>query len=271
MIVEYIAIVFSGESNMSDKDTALPIRSQADGLDERVHVKIVDGTNPSVNQTTVDSDKNLHVEIHGDDPAASDKVVRLSELGAITPDGVYDVTNNTKPGNSGLIAHQRSATPGDATQTERITSVTYATDNVKALDVALHDENGAPFSISNPLPTVVVETEGGVEVQDHQASALPLAVNGVENHDYTVTVGKTLKMFQILASASGKIKVEVSVDIGAGLVVKATYFNSTATPNVDTTFKIPFSVAATKQVRIAITNRDNQPMDVYSTVIGVES
>lgn len=253
---------------MSDKDTSLPVRTQADGTDERLHVKIVDGTSPSVNQTTVDGDKNLHVEIHGNEPVAqADKVIRVSNLGAITPDGVYDATDNTKPGNSGLIAHTRSASPGDATQTERISSVTYATDNVKALDVALHDENGAPYTVLNPLPTVVVETEGGTEVQDHKASATPLAVNGVENHDYTVTTGKTLKLYQIMASASGKIKVEVLVDA----VVKATYFNSTATPNVESTFKIPFSVAAGLVVRIAITNRDNQPMDVYSTIIGIES
>ena len=257
---------------MTDFQSSLPVRSEADGVDAHVLTKICDGTSPSSNQAIVDGDKNLHVEIHGNEPVAgADKVIRVSNLGAITPDGVYDGTNNTKPGNSGLIAHTRSASPGDATQTERISSVTYATDNVKALDVALHDENGAPYTVLNPLPTVVVETEGGVEVQDYQASALPLAVNGVENHDYTVTVGKTLKLFQIMASASGKIKVEVSVDLGAGLVVKASYFNSTATPNVESTFKIPFTVAAGLKVRIAITNRDNQPMDVYSTIIGIES
>ena len=44
---------------MADYDSGLPIRSEVDGTDERVHVKIVDGTtDPAVNQTRVDSDNN---------------------------------------------------------------------------------------------------------------------------------------------------------------------------------------------------------------------
>ena len=260
---------------MADQDTSLPVRSQADGTDERLHCKIVDGkVFPAVNQTEVDSDNNLHVEIHGNAPGvtAVDHVVRTSELGAITPDGVYSLTNNTKPGNVGVITSARAVTPDDTTQTFRVTGIQGVTStDVHAMDVALHDENGEPYTVANPLPTVVVETEGGTEIHENQESISPLAVNGTEQHDYIVSGGKTLKLYQILASASGKIKVQLQVDLGSGLVDKAVYFNSTANTNIDTTFKIPFTIAATKKVRIIITNRDNQPQDVYSTIMGVES
>lgn len=254
-----------------DQNTSLPVRTQADGTDERLHVKIVDGvTSPAVNQTEVDADNNLHTEIHGNDPSAADQVVRLSELGAVTPDGVYDVTNNTKPGNVGVIAHTRSGSPGDATQTERITSVTHVGTNVKALDVSLHDEAGAAYSTANPLPVFVSETEGGAGIHDFYDNP-NVAVGSTVNHDYTVNAAKTLKFWQIVVAASGKIKVELYVDLGAGLVRQAVYFNSTANTNVDCTFKIPFTVAATLKVRLAVTNRDNQPQDIYSLIVGVEN
>jgi hypothetical protein len=67
-------------------------------------------------------------------------------------DGVYDIINNADPDNVGLIAHSRNASPADAHQTERLTSVTSGT--VKALDVSLHDENGVPYSSSNNLNVI---------------------------------------------------------------------------------------------------------------------
>lgn len=261
-----------GRKRMADKDTALPVRSQADGTDERLHCKIVDGVaDPAINRTQVDEDYNLHVEIHGNAPGvtAVDHVIRTSELGAITPDGVYHSADNTKPGNSGVITSTRAITPDDSTQSFRVTGVkgTVPDGAVHAMDVALHDEAGNAYGVTNPLPVVVSEVEGGTPVQVFQASAVPLAVSGVENHDYPVTAAKTMKFWQVLASASGKIKVEVFVNA----VLKATYFNSTANTNVETTWKVPFTAAAAQVVRVRITNRDNQPMDVYSTIIGVES
>lgn len=248
---------------MADYDSGLPIRSEADGTDERVHVKIVDGTNPAVNQTTVDSDSNLHVEIHGNDPAGVDRVVRTSEIGALTPDGVYDATDNTKPGNVGLIASVRDAAPGDTTQTQRLTSVTNG--DKRLLDVSIHDEDGAVFSEDNPFPVTVVDAEG-TEVSNYQTSA-SVAANASVNHDYTVA-GTDLKLQQIFASGSGKIKVEVRVGPTLTLVSKFVGFNSTANPNIEFTLKSPITVPVGDIVRVVITNRDNQPQDVYSTVVG---
>jgi hypothetical protein len=257
---------------MADYNSGLPIRSEADGLDERVHVKIVDGTNPAVNQVTVDSDKNLHVEIHGNDPAGVDRVVRTSELGALTPDGVYDASNNTKPGNSAIIVHSRAVSPGDAQSVIRATGInsTVNTD-VWAQDVAIRDEQGNPFSASNPLPVTLVDSEGD-EINDYKA-APAIIKDATDNHDYTVTALKTLKLQQIEASASGKMKMEVKVETGVATNVFTTkwvMFNSTANPNLSLWIKEQLTVAAGVRVRVTLKNLDNQPQDLYSTISGHE-
>lgn len=247
---------------MADHDSSLPIRTEADGTDARVHVKIVDGANPA-NRATVDSDLNVHTQVHGDDPTGGDEVLRLSELGAITPDGLYSATDNTKPGNVGLIASVRDAAPSDTTQTQRLTSVT---NNAKRLlDVSIHDEAGAAYSESNPLPVTLTDSEGE-EIHNYTTSA-SVAANATVNHDYVVA-GTDLKFQQIFASGSGKIKVEVRVGPALTLVSKFVGFNSTATPNVEFTLKFPITVPVGDTVRVSIQNRDNQPQDVYSTISG---
>lgn len=253
---------------MADYDSGLPIRSEADGADERVQVKIRDSANPALG-AVVDADGNLHNEMHGNDPASTDRVLRLSEQGALTPDGVYDVATNTKPGNIGLIASSRNATPGDSTQTERLTSVTNGTK--KLLDIALHDESGAVFSASNPLPVTSVDSEG-TEVNDYN-TATDLASGGTSNHDYTVTASTTLKLSQIHASASGKMKIEVQIETGVAtgtFNTRFVQFNSTAAPNMLVTIQENITVAAGVRVRVIRTNNDNQPMNVYSTICGHE-
>lgn len=254
---------------MSDYNSGLPVRSEADGVDEKVIVKITDGQMGGTNQMTVDSDQNAHVEIHGNDPAGVDRVVRTSELGALTPDGVYSASDNTKPGNSGLIASVRDAAPSDTTQTQRVTAVTNGTKRL--LDVSIHDENGAPFSASNPLPVTSVDSEG-TEVNNYDTSAA-IAAGASDNHDYTVTAATTLKLYQIWASASGKMKIEVQVETGVATDVWTTRFvafNSTANPNIEIVIRENITVAAGVRVRVIRTNKDNQAQDVYSTISGHE-
>jgi hypothetical protein len=255
---------------MADYNSSLPVRSEADGTDERLHSKIVDGANPS-QMATVDADLNLHVEMHGNDPAGVDRVVRLSELGALTPDGVYDVANNTKPGNLGLIASSRAAAPDDTTQTQRITSVIDTGGTVRALDVSMHDEDGNPFSNTNPLPVTLTDPPGA-KINDYATSAAVAAAASV-NHDYTVTAAETLELSHIYASGSGMIKCEVKVETAAAsnvFVTKFVGFNSTANSQIDFWINEAIEVATGVRVRLTITNRDKQPQDVYSTISGHE-
>ncbi len=252
---------------MADQNTGLPVRTEADGTDERLHAKIVDGLTPA-QRMEVDTDRNAHVEIHGNDPAAVDRVVRTSELGALTPDGVYHAANNTKPGNSGMIAHTRSATPGDTTQNKRVTSVTGA-GNREALDVALSDETGTPYSTTNPLPVTLTDSEG-TEVNDHAQSAATVVAASV-NHEYTAIGVFVLTAWR--GCASGKMKAELSVETGLATGIfanKFVEFNSTANPNVGHELREPIRVAAGVKVRLKKTNLDNQAQDLYSTIVGHE-
>lgn len=252
-----------------DYNSGLPIRSESDGADEKVIVKITDGVPGSVNQMSVDSDKNAHVEVHGNDPAGLDRVLRVSEIGALTPDGVFNATNNTKPGNLGLVASSRSLTLGDATQTERLTSIANGTK--KLLDISIHDENGEAFSASNPLPVTNVDSEG-TEVNNFNTSVNVVA-GASANHDYTVTALTTLKLTSIWASASGKMRVQVQVETGIASGVFNTIFvgfNSTASPNIEISIKEAITVTAGVRVRVIKMNNDKQSQDLYTTISGHE-
>ena len=189
---------------MADKNTSLPVRTEADGTDERLHTKIVDPNNPDTQQAEVDTDNNLHTEAHGNDPSNVDRVLRTSEQGHASIDGEYDAANNTDPSNIGLIGHTRNATPGDTQQTERLTSIEDSGGTVRALDISMHDENGEAYTPDNPLPVAVEESEGDEKHEEH--TAVDVAKDATNTQDYSVADGRTLLLYQILGSASGKMK-----------------------------------------------------------------
>lgn len=257
---------------MSDYDSGLPVRTEADGTDERLHMKIVDGINPAVNQATVDSDKNLKVSPYGnrtDD--AADVALQLSEEGKVVTRGDYEVDDNSEPSSSGLVAGIRSTDNLRTDQTEHVTSIENGAGTVRALDISLHDEDGEAYSANNPLPVTFEESEG-VEVVDYNTSAA-VAKDATVTHDYTVTALKKLIGEEAWVSGSGKLKAEIQLETAAAAGTYNTIFtafNSTANPNVRIPLEKIVSQAAGAIVRIEITNRDNQPQDVYSTLLAVE-
>ncbi len=257
---------------MADQNTSLPVRSQADGLDERLHAKLVDYADPSgVDKQLEITEKLAHVRVHGQDEAGTKVQLRLSEDGHANGDGIYDATDNTDPASVGLVALERNAAPADSQQVQRLTSRSNGTGSIRSLDVSLLDENAEPFTASNPLPVTVVDSEG-TEVNDYLASAA-VAAGASANHDYTVTAGTTLKLTQVWASASGKMKVEVQVETGVGtgtFTSRFVAFVSASDNNVAVSIPEAISVAAGVRVRVIRTNRDNQAQDLYSTISGHE-
>lgn len=255
---------------MADYNSSLPVRSEAD-VDERVQVKIVDATNPDTQQMEVDTDGNLHAEAHGNDPAGVDRVLRTSEQGHANVSGLYDGTNNTDPANIGIVAHVRDVAPADNQQTERLTSIENAAGDVRALDISLHDEDGEAYSFTNPLPVFQTESDGD-EIVDYNTST-SVAANSSVNHDYTVSAARTFLGSMLSVSGSGKLKAELQLETVAGSSVYNTVavkFNSTSDPNVDFELKKIIKQITGANVRVVITNRDNQPQDVYSTLLGIE-
>lgn len=136
----------------------------------------------------------------------------------------------------------------------------------------LYLSTGTAVSNANPLPVTVVDSTGGSSVNDYK-DATSIAANASDNHDYTVTAGKTLSLRQITSSASGKAKMEVKVETGVATGVFTSYhveFNSTSSPNMEWKLSDAISVAAGVRVRVTMTNRDNQSQDLYSTISGFE-
>jgi hypothetical protein len=111
--------------------------------------------------------------------------------------------------------------------------------------------------------TVVDPTASNTELVDYNTS-VAVAVGASADHDYTVGSGITLKLDDVYASASGRIKVEVIAD-GSTIFVG---FNSAAQHEVKFSPKGKVEVAAGAVLRVSITNEDESPQDVYSTSLG---
>lgn len=254
-----------------DKNAGQPIRSEADGADERVHIKIVDGkAGTAVNKAEVDSDNNVHVEVHGNDPTGTDRAVRLSETGETAIDGTYDGTNNTNPSNIGVVTQERNAVASDSRQTMKPTSIRGTTDTtVVALDVSLHDENGNKYSDSNPLAVAVVENKG--EEVHEEDTAEDVAKDGTATHDYTVIAGKKMYFSQCELSGSGRALFVISISLdGTAFTKKFTKRVSASNNNASLVLKNAITIPAGGKVRVEKTNKDvGGSFDLDSTICGV--
>lgn len=257
----------------TDHKSSLPVRSEKDGLDERLHTKIVDFEAPDAAENQVQvSEKLLHVRTFGHDESGDKKQILTNEKGNIAIDGDYDVANNSNPSSSGLVLHDRTATgvlPTRENQNVRPTGKSYD-DGVKtivALDIALHDEEGKPFSEENPLPVTFSESEGE-EVHDFKDSAAPIAKDASDSHTYIVPVGKVFLFEQVIMDASVQHKIEVAYGTAGAEVRKFVRFG---TKSKDSSFELKRSVRLTagQQIVITRTNQDQQSATLFSTIVGL--
>jgi hypothetical protein len=249
-------------------ESSLPVRSEADGASARVHVKMVDYTDPDTagNQAQI-SDGNVHTYVHGQNPAGTEEMLRTSELGAPVIDGLYDATNNTDPSNMGLVGMVRNATPDETQQTLRLTGKANAAGDVRALDVALHSSNGEAISNTNPIPVYITGEVAGTDVLERFTTA-DLASGSPTTFNYTVPSGFVFTLQKVSASASGRIIVQIKLGTTASEVIKKDLFNSTAFPNVEYEFSRPQNMADTQSVKVTIENCDKGANDVFATIEG---
>jgi len=130
---------------------------------------------------------------------------------------------------------------------------------------------GADVTVTNPVPVVFSDIIG-TPINDFKDAA-SIAAAASDNHDYTVTAGKTLYLNQIESSASGKAKMQLAVETGVAtgvFTIGFVQFNSTATPDMSILIQNAIPVAAGVRVRVTMTNRDNQSQDTYSSICGYE-
>lgn len=137
----------------------------------------------------------------------------------------------------------------------------------------LKDENGAAYSETNPLHVTISDEPATNEVHDYNTVA-SVAAAATSEHTYSVANGDTFILKQFMVSGSGKMKIELQIGDGAAseaFTSKMVMFNSTANPNMVMELKQPLEILGTVNtttVKIIRTNRDKQPQDVYSTIMG---
>lgn len=130
--------------------------------------------------------------------------------------------------------------------------------------------NSIPVVIASdqsPVSVTMGEVSTGIVASYQTASAVANGSTGTLT--YTVTVGKTLYLKQIIASASGG-PVRVQVDYGVGPTIICVGFTSTAFPNYDETFAQPIAIPSATTVNIKIMNNAGAAQDIYGTFIGHE-
>jgi len=156
-------------------------------------------------------------------------------------------------------------------------SVTVSSTDLDIRDLDATQDNVA---ISDGTDTLAVNTDGsinvvlqedvGTEIINYDTQAA-LASGATDNHDWTSAAAS--RLYQIFASASGKLRIEVQIETGAATNVFNTIavgFNSTATPNIDLTLAKYAAVANGARVRVIRRNNDNQAQDVYSTIVAIQ-
>lgn len=262
----------------NDIDSQLPVRSVADGTDERVLVKIQDATDPGgVDKGVEVSEKKAHVRNFSKDSDGNDQEVLLSQEGHNLTNGDYDAVSNKRPSSNGSILHDRKNTaelPGEADQNKRPTAVAYdngVDETVICADVAIRDEDGVPYSKDNPMPVSIEESEGE-EILLHLESAAKITKNNSDEQEYTAVGEFELEQWGI--SASGYMKGELFLEDGVGagtFTSKGVIFNSTAQPNAQLLYKRALKVAAGVKIKIERTALDNQSLALYSFMNGLEN
>lgn len=253
---------------MADYNSSLPIRTESAG---DVAVKVSDATLPS---------QQLKVNANGS--------VDVNVLNNITLTGEVEIKNDT--GNPVPISAASLPLPSGAA-----TSALQTTGNssLSSIDTKLPsgltvttgrllvDGSGVtqPISAASlPLPsgasTSALQTTGNASlssidskltikngIADYNTSA-SLAGGGTSNHTYTAV--SNFYFTGAEASGSGKMKIEVRVN-GTTRFVQ---FNSTSSPNMSVKAPEPLLITSGQTIQIIRTNRDNQPQDVYSTILG---
>lgn len=122
---------------------------------------------------------------------------------SIDVSGVYDSGSNPSPDSIGLIASERDVSPTNSTQVNRLTSIKNG--DTTALDVALRDENGDPYSALNPLnvvsPSNTISTGSPTTPTVTDVSSVILAANSSRKYVYIVNNSSVVMHIQLGQSA----------------------------------------------------------------------
>lgn len=224
----------------------------------------VDVTGSDVTATVTATDLDIRDLVFATDKVdVSDSVIALDAATLAALENTTVTVDNAAGAAAVNIQDGGNSITVDATNLD-IRDLTHASDSVKIGD-------GTDFLAINTDGSinVVPLEDNGTETVDYNTAAA-LAGGATSNHD--LVFASASKLFQVYASASGKLKIEVQVETGAATGTFNTVmvaFNSTATPNIDATLSKYALIPAGARVRVIRTNKDNQAQDVYSTIVGI--
>lgn len=228
---------------MADYNSSLPIRTENNG---DVVAKIADATIPS-QQLAIDSSGRVTAKFN---------------------DGTGNALTSQASGSQRALDVGIDVA-GVQIDPRQIRSLAASGDSVKSW---IQDSTGNAINNANPLPVTISSATSGVAKVDYN-TASAIAANATSNHDYAITSTKTLYLYKVFGSASGKLKIEVQTSPdGTTFTTRFVGFNSTANPVISMDLSIegfPVTGAGSK-VRVIRTNLDKQSEDVYSSIVGIE-
>lgn len=141
---------------------------------------------------------------------------------------------------------------------------------VNLLNLAGSEINPATDETLQAILAALEGTPSNEKVQDYLDS-INVPAGGAVNHDHTPAAGKTFKLEQVLATASGRIRVDVQVGPVSALVTVATFRNSVASPDLNEVLAESVEATAPNIVRLVKTNLEAGDMDVETTMVGKEA
>ncbi len=256
-----LAVNADGSINAVVSSTNLDIRDLAFATDK----VDVTGSDVTVSNTVTVQSTNLDIR---DLVFATDKVDVSGSTVALDAPTLAALESITVQNGSGAAAVNiqdgGNSITVDAADLD-VRDLTHVSDSVKIGD-------GTDFLAINTDGSinVVFQEDPGTEIVDYNTAA-SVAAGATSNHDWTSAAAS--KLFQVFASASGKLRIEIQVETGSATNVFNTIavgFNSTANPNINITLAKFRSVPNGARVRVIRRNADNQAQDVYSTIIAVQ-
>lgn len=271
---QQLKVLVDGSINVNDNGGSITV--DATDLDIRDLVFATDKVDVSGSEVSLDSATLAALESITVQNGAGAAAVNIQDGGnSITVDATdLDIRNL-------VFATDKVDASGSTVELGATTLAALESITVVATDLDIRDLSHTQDSVkigdgtdflainSDGSINVIQQEDTGTEVVDFN-TAPTLAAAATSNHDLVFATAS--KLYQVLASASGKLKIEVQVETGAAtgtFVTKVVAFNSTATPNIDISLSKYAAIPLGARVRIIRTNKDNQAQDVYSTIVGI--
>lgn len=252
---------------MADFDSQLPIRSLAANNETR----LADSANTIINPAKEDG--NLATVKTNTDPlvtAGAGGYIRQDSTDTIAKETggnldaiAADTTTLAGGVTAGIYQENVAQVGGNATETGH-----GAAGSGSARVAAVLDVGGSAVSNANPVPVFVTTSSGATNTDDYNTSAA-LAANASSTHTFTPAADFLLQ--RITASASGQMKVVVQYGVTGAEATKEVQFTSKGQLVAEFVWDEPLSITTADTVKVIRTNLDNQAMDVYSTIKGVDA